>query len=219
MNLRDVTAAAAEFGPLPDALSDEPATDRERRLLKDAGCNLDNMPPRRHGVALRALRAGHEAGRVSVLQAPDRRDESAGTTVPARTWCNMHAPDPGDPETTLTVEATAPGDAEVQLCIDGPDDVCLDREQAAELIADLHRRFAVIIGTGETGGSRPARSWPNAVPTRHNTQVEITATTPNGNIIPLDVTDPTQALAVCLDLIADLQARLPVVIDPAGGSL
>ncbi len=40
--------------------------------------------------------------------------------------------------------------AEVQLCIDGPDDVCLDREQAAELIADLQCRFAVI----DPGGSR-----------------------------------------------------------------
>ena len=155
MNLRDVTAAAkarirdaaSTFGPLPDPLSDVPATDLERQLLADAGCNLDNMPPSRRGVAVRALRAGHEAGRVSVLQAPDRRDESAGATVPARTWSNMHAPDPGDPETTLTVEVTAVGDTEVQLCIDGPDDVCLDREQAAELIADLHRRFIVIAGT------------------------------------------------------------------------
>ncbi len=157
MNLRDVTAAAKarildaapEFGPLPDPLSDAPTTDLERQLLADAGCNLDNMPPRRHGVAVRALRAGHEAGRVSVLQAPDRRDESAGATVPARTWSNMHAPDPdAAPESTLTVEATAPGDAEVQLCIDGPDDVCLDREQAAELITDLQARFAVIDPTG-----------------------------------------------------------------------
>ena len=155
MNLRDVTAAAAdrildtasEFGPLPDPLSDVPVTDLERQLLADAGCNLGNMPPSRRGVAVRALRAGHEAGRVSVLQAPDRRDESAGATVPARTWSNMHAPGPDEPVTILTVEATGPGDAEVQLCIDGPDDVCLDREQAAELIADLHRRFAVIIGT------------------------------------------------------------------------
>ncbi len=70
-----------------------------------------------------------------------------GATVPARTWCNMHAPGPDEPVTTLTVEVTAPGDTEVQLCIDGPDDVCLDREQAAELIADLHRRFIVIAGT------------------------------------------------------------------------
>ncbi len=67
--------------------------------------------------------------------------------IPARTWSNMHAPDPGDPETTLTVEVTAPGHTEVQLCIDGPDDVCLDRDQAAELIVDLHRRFIVIAGT------------------------------------------------------------------------
>jgi hypothetical protein len=145
-----------------------------------------------------------------------------GATVPARSWSNAPTPgipawDEDEPETTLTVEATAPGNAEVQLCIDGPDDVCLDREQAAELMADLHRRFAVIIGAGQTGGSRPARSWPNAIPTRY-TQLEISETTPDGNIIPLDVTDPTQALAVCLDLIADLQARLPV-IDPTGGSL
>ena len=67
--------------------------------------------------------------------------------IPARTWSNMHAPGPDEPVTTLTVEVTAPGDAEVQLCIDGPDDVCLDRDQAAELIADLHRRFIVIAGT------------------------------------------------------------------------
>jgi len=60
----------------------------------------------------------------------------------------MHAPGPDEPVTRLTVEATAPGDAEVQLCIDGPDDVCLDREQAAELIADLQARFAVIDPTG-----------------------------------------------------------------------
>ncbi len=68
--------------------------------------------------------------------------------IPARTWSNMHAPDPGDPETTLTVEVTAVGDAEVQLCIDGPDDVCLDRDQAAELVTDLQARFAVIDPAG-----------------------------------------------------------------------
>jgi len=148
--LRDVTAAAAdrildtapEFGPLPDALSDEPPTDLERQLLADVGCSLDDLPPWRQGVTVRALRAGHEAGRVSVLH---RRDESAGTTVPARTWRTT----PCEAVTTLTVEATAPGDTEVQLCIDGPDDVCLDREQAAELIADLQARFAVI----DQGGS------------------------------------------------------------------
>ena len=93
MNLRDVTAAAtdrildtaSEFGPLPDALSDEPPTELERQLLADAGCNLGNMPPSRWGVTVRALRAGHEAGRVSVLHRP----------VPARTF-----------------EVTAPGDAD-----------------------------------------------------------------------------------------------------------
>jgi hypothetical protein len=224
MNLRDVTAAAAdrildtapEFGPLPDALSDEPPTNLERQLLADAGCNLDNVPFSRWGVTVRALRAGHEAGRVSVLHAPVRvwregdpppeskvalldgyglvavwdpavhrsRDwpaflaeagvplveipvdcdaavaadatrrraalESTGATVPARTWGNTHVQEPDDPDTTLTVVATAPGDAEVQLCIDGPDDVCLDREQAAELIADLQARFAVIDPAGGT---------------------------------------------------------------------
>ncbi len=151
MNLRDVTAAATdrildaapEFGPLPDPLSGAPTTDLERQLLKDAGCNLDNMTLLRWGVAVRALRAGHEAGRVSVLHRP----------VPARTWSNAPTPgipawDEDEPETTLTVEATAPGDAEVQLRIDGPDDVCLDREQAAELIEDLQARFAVIDPTG-----------------------------------------------------------------------
>ena len=63
---------APEFEPLPDALSDEPPTEHERQLLADAGCNLDNMSLLRWGAALRALRAGHEAGRRSVLQAPVR---------------------------------------------------------------------------------------------------------------------------------------------------
>ena len=66
--------------------------------------------------------------------------------IPARTWSNVHAPDPGDPETTFTVEVTAPGDTEVQLCIDGPDDVCLDRDQFAELVTDLLCRLVLIAG-------------------------------------------------------------------------
>jgi len=56
---------APEFEPLPDALSDEAPTDRERQLLKDVGCNLGTL-------TVRALRAGHEVGRRSVLQAPVR---------------------------------------------------------------------------------------------------------------------------------------------------
>jgi len=145
-------------------------------------------------------------------------------TIPARSWSNMHAPDIDDPVTTLTVEATAPGDGEVQLCIDGPDDVRLDCERTAELIADLQRRFAVIACAGGSRISRPARGWPTTVPARHKTQLEISATTPDDNIIQLAVTDPPQALGVCLDpsqardLIAEIQARLPV-IDPAGESL
>lgn len=67
-------------------------------------------------------------------------------TIPARSWSNVYAPDIDDSVTRLIVEATAPGDAEVQLRIDGPDDVCLDREQAAELIADLQARLALING-------------------------------------------------------------------------
>jgi len=66
----------------------EPPTDRERQLLADAECNLDNMPPRRHGVAVRALRAGYEAGQRSVLDAPvrvwregDRPPESRVTLI------------------------------------------------------------------------------------------------------------------------------------------
>jgi len=54
-----------EFEPLPAAFSGEPPTDHERQLLKDAGCNLGSL-------AIRALRAGHEAGRRSVLQPPVR---------------------------------------------------------------------------------------------------------------------------------------------------
>ena len=62
-----------EFESLPDAFSGESPTDHERQLLKDAGCDLgNNMPPRRRGVAVRALRTGHEAGRRSVLQPPVR---------------------------------------------------------------------------------------------------------------------------------------------------
>ena len=53
---------ASEFEPFPDAFSGEPPTDHERQLLKDAGCNLGSL-------TVRALRAGHEAGRRSVLQA------------------------------------------------------------------------------------------------------------------------------------------------------
>lgn len=60
---------APEFDPLPDALSGEPPTDHERQLLIDAGCNLDYLPPRNRDAPVRALRAGHEAGRRSVLQA------------------------------------------------------------------------------------------------------------------------------------------------------
>ena len=66
---------APEFEPLPDALSDDPPTDWERQLLKDAWRNLDDVPPHRERVTvrvLRALRAGHEAGRRSALQAPVR---------------------------------------------------------------------------------------------------------------------------------------------------
>ena len=89
MNLRDVTAAAAdrildaasEFDPLPDALSDEPPTELECQLLADAGCNLDNVPFSRWGVTVRALRAGHEAGRVSVLHAPVRVIDPAGGSL------------------------------------------------------------------------------------------------------------------------------------------
>jgi len=145
-------------------------------------------------------------------------------TIPARSWSNMFDPGIDDPVTTLTVEATTPGDAEVQLCIDGPDDVCLDRKGVTELIADLQRRFAVIVWAGGSRISRPARSWPNAVSDRHTTRLEIFATTPDDNIIQLAVTDSSQALGVCLDpsqardLIAEIQARLPV-IDPAGESL
>jgi len=54
-----------EFEPLPDAWSGEPPTDHERQLLKDVGCNPGTL-------AVRSLRAGHEAGRRSVLQAPVR---------------------------------------------------------------------------------------------------------------------------------------------------
>ena len=54
-----------EFESLPDAFSGESPTDHECQLLKDAGCNLDSL-------AVRALRAGHEAGRRSVLQTPVR---------------------------------------------------------------------------------------------------------------------------------------------------
>jgi len=61
-----------ESEPLPDALSDEAPSDRERQLLKDARCNLDYIAPWRQGASVRALRAGHEAGRPSVLQAPVR---------------------------------------------------------------------------------------------------------------------------------------------------
>ena len=64
---------APEFEPLSDALSHEAPTDRERQLLlKDARCNLDYIAPWRQGASVRALRAGHEAGRRSVLPAPVR---------------------------------------------------------------------------------------------------------------------------------------------------
>jgi len=66
---------APEFEPLPDALSGEPPTEHERQLLKDAWRELDNVLPPPRGVTVRelsALRAGHEAGRRSVLQAPVR---------------------------------------------------------------------------------------------------------------------------------------------------
>jgi len=71
-------------------------------------------------------------------------------TITARSWSNMFDPDIDDPVTTLTVGPTAPGDAEVQLCIDGPDDVCLDRKEFAELIEDLHARFALIDPAGDS---------------------------------------------------------------------
>jgi len=65
-------------------------------------------------------------------------------TIPARSWSNMPDPDIDDPVTRLTVGATAPGDGEVQMWVDGPSDVLLDRQEAAELIADLQARFALI---------------------------------------------------------------------------
>jgi len=146
MNLRDVTAAAAdrildaasEFDPLPDALSDEPPTDLERQLLADAGCNLDpvhDLPPGRQGVTVRALRAGHEAGRMSVLHRP----------VPARTWRSSSRA----AAWTLNVEQTDAGDSEVQLWIGDPYDgmsVLLDRAQTGQLVTDLLRRLALIGG-------------------------------------------------------------------------
>jgi hypothetical protein len=63
----------AEHGALPDALSDEPATAEERELLDRAGVNLDSQSARGcEWQMLSALRAGHEAGRASVLDAPVR---------------------------------------------------------------------------------------------------------------------------------------------------
>jgi len=70
-----------------------------------------------------------------------------GPTVRTRTWNTMHAPGSDEPANTLIVEATAVGDTEVRLCIDGPDDACLDHDQLGELIVDLHHRFIVIAGT------------------------------------------------------------------------
>ena len=67
-------------------------------------------------------------------------------TIPARSWSNMFEPGIDDPVTRLTIGVTEPGDAEVQLCIDGPDDVCLDRKGVTELIADLQSRLALING-------------------------------------------------------------------------
>jgi len=67
-------------------------------------------------------------------------------TIPARSWSNMFEPGIVDAVTRLTIGVTEPGDAEVQLCIDGPDDVCLDRKGVAELIADLQARLALING-------------------------------------------------------------------------